>query len=69
MEDDKYRVLFAKLDLRGPGFLDKFRLMVGVLSTLYVYSANLEHGAADYPHSLASPNQIHPPLSEERMYC
>ncbi|KAI9666367.1 MAG: hypothetical protein M1821_004303 [Bathelium mastoideum] len=50
---DQHPVLFAKLDLRGPGFLNKLLLMSGRLSTLYV-SGNADRGTTGYASSLTS---------------
>ncbi|KAI9699599.1 MAG: hypothetical protein M1820_007098 [Bogoriella megaspora] len=36
---DSHRILFAELNLRGAGFLNKILFTIGALSTLYVFSA------------------------------
>ncbi|KAI9684283.1 MAG: hypothetical protein M1822_005756 [Bathelium mastoideum] len=37
-KDDGDRLLFATLDLRGPGLVDKFHMIAGGLKTLYVFN-------------------------------
>ncbi|KAI9684032.1 MAG: hypothetical protein M1822_005859 [Bathelium mastoideum] len=52
-KDDQHPVFFAKLELRGPGFWNKFLLNFGWLSTLYV-CGNIERGTAGYAISVTS---------------
>ncbi|KAI9712379.1 MAG: hypothetical protein M1820_001592 [Bogoriella megaspora] len=53
-KEDQYPVLFSKLDLGGPGIWNKFLLMSGSLSTLYVSKGDAHKGSASDTSPLVS---------------